>query len=426
MFLADQRVHPLIKSAVVQAWTMVVRPFAEGNERLGRILSSVILVRAGYTFFGEVSLSALIARKGYGYFDAVANIMREENGGDLTYFLEYYLELLSRAIDERRLRLSKKEEENHAAEVELAHSPLVPPTAQEEVTEAISLADYEEPVELQNTSEIDLPNVPEEWECTYGVQMLKQLAQNQDSRIGQCAYFLLQSLAEGKINFTCADIDEALGINYFTGGSLISQLKEQGIIEIFIDRAKNKVYHIATNSPADKADEKTISPYKADEYDPSILEKIDYLISSHRSSKDRRVGTILYECLEKGVVTIEDYVDIESESKWYTDMLLAQQLGLVEKETSRRYRLLRTPKEGPPLLSNTQKRIITEMYKSFGTEVFSLEMVVATLDYSGPHTSAVLHQFTLMNILNCKTGDMNLYQFLINPQDHPECFEKAA
>ena len=29
----------------------------------------------------------------------MANIMREENGGDLTYFLEYYLELLSRAVD---------------------------------------------------------------------------------------------------------------------------------------------------------------------------------------------------------------------------------------------------------------------------------------------------------------------------------------
>ena len=64
LFLADQKVHPLIKAAVAQAWTMVVRPFTEGNERLGRILSSVILVRAGYTFFGEISLSALIARKG--------------------------------------------------------------------------------------------------------------------------------------------------------------------------------------------------------------------------------------------------------------------------------------------------------------------------------------------------------------------------
>ena len=27
----------------------------------------------------------------------MANILREENGGDLTYFLEYFLELLSRA-----------------------------------------------------------------------------------------------------------------------------------------------------------------------------------------------------------------------------------------------------------------------------------------------------------------------------------------
>ena len=61
--------------------------------------------------------------------DAMANIMREENGGDLTYFLEYYLELLSRAVDERRLRMSKKEEENRVAEQEMAHTPLSAPIA---------------------------------------------------------------------------------------------------------------------------------------------------------------------------------------------------------------------------------------------------------------------------------------------------------
>lgn len=126
LFLADQKVHPLIKAAVAQAWTMVVRPFTEGNERLGRILSSVILVRAGYTFFGEISLSALIARKGYGYFEAMANIMREENGGDLTYFLEYFMELLSRAIDERHLRMTAREEQTIAAEMEMAKAPLSP------------------------------------------------------------------------------------------------------------------------------------------------------------------------------------------------------------------------------------------------------------------------------------------------------------
>lgn len=82
-FLAAQDVHPLIKAAVAQAYILVLRPFPEGNERLGRILSSMILLRAGYTFFSDVSLSALIARKGYAYYDAIVNILRVENGGDL-------------------------------------------------------------------------------------------------------------------------------------------------------------------------------------------------------------------------------------------------------------------------------------------------------------------------------------------------------
>ena len=86
--LEDPRIHPLIKSAVAQAWMMVIRPFPEGNERLGRMLSMIILLRSGYSFFSEVSLSSLIARKSYGYYEAIGNILREENGGDLTYFLE--------------------------------------------------------------------------------------------------------------------------------------------------------------------------------------------------------------------------------------------------------------------------------------------------------------------------------------------------
>lgn len=72
----------------------------------------------------EPSLSALIARKSYGYYEAMANILREENGGDLTYFLEYFLELLSRAVDERRLRMTQREEQARQAEQELAKTPL--------------------------------------------------------------------------------------------------------------------------------------------------------------------------------------------------------------------------------------------------------------------------------------------------------------
>lgn len=123
-FLEDPAVHPLIKASAAQAWAFCIRPFPDGNERLGRILSSIILLRSGYTFLSDISLSALIARKGYAYYRAMDELMQEENNGDMTYFMEYFLELLSRAVDERRLRKLRSAEEERAAEIELAKTPL--------------------------------------------------------------------------------------------------------------------------------------------------------------------------------------------------------------------------------------------------------------------------------------------------------------
>lgn len=123
-FLADTKTHPLIKSAVAQAWILVVRPFPEGNERLARLLSSVILIRAGYTFFGEVSISAAIAKSSYEYFRAIANILRTENGADLTYFLEYYLIILSTAVNNLRERRMHNEQDTITKEQKMAVSPL--------------------------------------------------------------------------------------------------------------------------------------------------------------------------------------------------------------------------------------------------------------------------------------------------------------
>jgi transcription initiation factor IIE alpha subunit len=124
VFLADTKTHPLIKSAVAQAWILAVRPFPEGNERLARLLSSVILIRAGYSFFGEVSISATIAKSSYEYFRAIANILRTENGADLTYFLEYYLIVLSAAVNNLRARRMKGEQDTITEEQKMAITPL--------------------------------------------------------------------------------------------------------------------------------------------------------------------------------------------------------------------------------------------------------------------------------------------------------------
>ncbi len=133
-FLADTRTHPLIKSAVAQAWILAVRPFPEGNERLARLLSSVILIRAGYSFFGEVSISSAIAKSSYEYFRAIANILRTENGADLTYFLEYYLVILSAAVNDLRAKRIQHENETITEEQKLAVSPLSLPAEYSQAT----------------------------------------------------------------------------------------------------------------------------------------------------------------------------------------------------------------------------------------------------------------------------------------------------
>ena len=123
-----------------------------------------------------------------------------------------------------------------------------------------------------------------------------------------------------------------------------------------------------------------------------------------------------------GIIRLDDYQKRGWQTRWTTDMLLAGQMGLVEKITHDEYMICSAPKEDYELLLPAQKAMATAMLKEFGEKTFSLDMVVATLDYSSSHVSAVLHQFTLLKIVHCTRDEVNRYQFLITPQEHPECF----
>jgi Fic family protein len=119
-FLQAGNVHPLIKAAVGQAYILVARPFPEGNERLSRMISSAVLLRSGYDFFRDISISSVIAKENYRYYKCMQEILRSENGGDLTYFMEYYLDLLVRALDSKKERERRRVQESLAREREMA------------------------------------------------------------------------------------------------------------------------------------------------------------------------------------------------------------------------------------------------------------------------------------------------------------------
>ena len=441
-FLASPQIHPLIKAAVAQAYMIILRPFPEGNERLGRVLSSMILLRAGYAFFSDVSLSALIARKSYGYYEAMANILREENGGDLTYFLEYFLELLSRAVDERRLRMTQREEQARQAEQELAKTPLAsapsppvpspdgspherraiaPQTEPAQAEEVVSDLSGFQAVALTETLESGIDRTAQ----GTPIELLTQYAKDPTKVIGQMSAFLLMRMKAGKMQFTTAELAEAMHIIPRQFSSSIRYMKEQGIIQLERRDSHQKYYKICTEEESKALLNPQAQPVETGGYDQDVLDRVDELVQSN-SPKDKRIGGLLLECMARGEVTVDDYAAIGESSKWLGDMQLASQLGLVEKTSPQRYAILRHLKTGALSLSKGQKRFITEMYESFGDDVFSTEMVIATLDYSGAHVSAYLHQFTLLKILDCRKEDVYRYQFLINPEEHPEYFEPAA
>ena len=164
------------------------------------------------------------------------------------------------------------------------------------------------------------------------------------------------------------------------------------------------------------------------QYSPEILEMIEKLASSPTSQKDRRIARIIRRCLAKGTVTKDDYSAEGELSKWHTDIRFAAQLGLLEKVTSSEYRILREKGDTRNQLGTAQKCTLSALYDIFGDGIFSAEMVVAQLDYSSSHVSGILHQFTMLKLLDCTPNEDSSYsyQLNVNPTDNPECFENVA
>ena len=498
--LADPGIHPMIKAAAAQSWVLVTRPFPEGNERLGRLLSEIILIRSGYTFFGEISISAIIAQNGYDYFNAIAKIIRGENGADLTYFIEYYLSVLSSALDDYRVTRRKQDEENIEAERELARVPLstksinvlgssdttVQDTQIEEIRNSLhriirdtngnrvretctvllgllnsekyefssqDVAEHVIDVKYEVTkilksiekygiirmvrydkrlSYYTFNFMPEYDKRIHGkesgleaiVDKLNQVENDSTGNMVRIAQMMISFLKSGKYTFKSIEIADCLGLTAHCVGNYLKRLKTLDIIDH--DNKKGGVrYRFCLGDSV----EYDIPGENKQIYTPEIIQTIDQLKSSRYSGKkDIRIAHMLEKCLQKGIVTEEDYFAAGERKSYRTDMVFATQLGLVERKDESTYRI--NTKLTPSLnsIEETTKNDLAAMYKIFGDGIFSSDMVVAELEYSSSHVTATLHKLTWLKILHCEIGSDRKYnyQFIVTPEDHPECFGTAA
>ena len=96
--------HPLIAIGIFVVVFLEIHPFQDGNGRLSRVLTTLLLLRAGYAYVPYSSLESVIEQSKEGYYLALRRTqgtIRTE-APDWTPWLTYFLKALQRQM--RRLR----------------------------------------------------------------------------------------------------------------------------------------------------------------------------------------------------------------------------------------------------------------------------------------------------------------------------------
>jgi Fic family protein len=103
---ADGRLHPLLVIAVFTVVFLEIHPFQDGNGRLSRILTTLLLLQAGYAYVPYSSLESVIEQSKEGYYLALRQTQGTIRNAapDWQPWLIYFL----RALQQQMKRLAKK------------------------------------------------------------------------------------------------------------------------------------------------------------------------------------------------------------------------------------------------------------------------------------------------------------------------------
>ena len=94
---SPSREHPFIRAAIAHLWFVTLHPFDEGNGRLARAISDMMLCRADGTVQRFYSMSAHIEREKETYYDILEHT--QKGSLDITRWLIWFLECLARSIE---------------------------------------------------------------------------------------------------------------------------------------------------------------------------------------------------------------------------------------------------------------------------------------------------------------------------------------
>ena len=95
-------IHPVIVSAIAQFQLVHIHPFPDGNGRASRLLSTLLLYKAGYDFKRLFSISEYYDRDRLSFYGALQGVRRSNM--NMTGWIEYFTVGLATQLNEVKQR----------------------------------------------------------------------------------------------------------------------------------------------------------------------------------------------------------------------------------------------------------------------------------------------------------------------------------
>jgi Fic family protein len=104
---SETEVHPIIKVASFVYEFLSVHPFQDGNGRLSRLISTLLLLKNGYKWIQYVSFEHEVENRKNEYYQVLRSCQTQRPNEDLTVWIQFFLSSLSNIQSQLMTKLHK-------------------------------------------------------------------------------------------------------------------------------------------------------------------------------------------------------------------------------------------------------------------------------------------------------------------------------
>ncbi len=95
-FNNENRIDPVLKAAIAHFWFIIIHPFDDGNGRIGRAITDMLLARGEGSGERYYSMSSQILAERKRYYEVLQKV--QHSSGDITEWLDWFLHCLKNAM----------------------------------------------------------------------------------------------------------------------------------------------------------------------------------------------------------------------------------------------------------------------------------------------------------------------------------------